>query len=77
MEFQQRLYELRKKAGLSQEGLADLLGEDGVVESAQYSARVEGDLLTVTLTAQCREEIGREQPGANPMESGAEETAPA
>ena len=26
MEFQQRLYELRKKAGLSQEGLADLLG---------------------------------------------------
>ena len=59
------------------ERLADLLGEDGVVESAQYSARVEGDLLTVTLTAQCREEIGREQPGANPMESGAEETAPA
>lgn len=57
--------------------LADLLGEDGVVESAQYSARVEGDLLTVTLTAQCREEIGREQPGANPMESGAGETAPA
>ena len=59
------------------ERLADLLGEDGVVESAQYSARVEGDLLTVTLTAQCREEIGREQPGANPMESGAGETAPA
>ena len=26
MEFQQRLYELRKKAGLSQEGLADLGG---------------------------------------------------
>ena len=26
MEFQQRLYDLRKKAGLSQEGLADLLG---------------------------------------------------
>ena len=26
MEFQQRLYELRKKAGLSQEGLASLLG---------------------------------------------------
>ena len=26
MEFQNRLYELRKKAGLSQEGLADLLG---------------------------------------------------
>lgn len=26
MEFQQRLYELRKQAGLSQEGLADLLG---------------------------------------------------
>ena len=26
MEFSQRLYELRKKAGLSQEGLADLLG---------------------------------------------------
>ena len=59
------------------EWLADLLGEGGVVESAQYSARVEGDLLTVTLMAQCREEIGREQPGANPMESGAGETAPA
>ena len=26
MEFQQRLYELRRKAGLSQEGLADLVG---------------------------------------------------
>lgn len=26
LEFQQRLYELRKKSGLSQEGLADLLG---------------------------------------------------
>nr|WP_317325609.1 helix-turn-helix transcriptional regulator [uncultured Flavonifractor sp.] len=26
MEFQQRLYELRKRSGLSQEGLADLLG---------------------------------------------------
>lgn len=26
MEFQQRLYELRKQSGLSQEGLADLLG---------------------------------------------------
>ena len=26
MEFQQRLYELRKKTGLSQEGLAELLG---------------------------------------------------
>lgn len=26
MEFQQRLYELRKQSGLSQEGLASLLG---------------------------------------------------
>ena len=26
MEFHQRLYELRKQSGLSQEGLADLLG---------------------------------------------------
>ena len=26
LEFQQRLYELRKKSGLSQEGLAELLG---------------------------------------------------
>ena len=33
MEFQNRLYELRKKAGLSQEGLADLLG--GEAEAVQ------------------------------------------
>ena len=56
--------------------LEDLLGEDGAVESTRFTARVDGELLSVTLAAQCLEEIGREEPGANPMESGAGETAP-
>lgn len=45
------------------ERLRQLVGEDGVVESTQFSAQVADGLLKVTLTAQCREEIGREQPG--------------
>lgn len=45
------------------ERLRQLVGEDGVVESTQFSAQVADGLLRVTLTAQCREEIGREQPG--------------
>lgn len=52
-----------------------LIGEDGEVESARFSARVSGGQLEVTLTAQCLEEIGEEQPGANPIESEAEEPA--
>ena len=41
-----------------------LIGEDGEVESTQFAARVNGDRLEVTLTAQCLEEIGQERPGA-------------
>ena len=44
--------------------LRDLIGEDGEVESTQFAARVNGDRLEVTLTAQCLEEIGQERPGA-------------
>ena len=46
------------------EQLTDLIGEEGEVESTRFDARVEGGALRVTLTAECREEIGREQPGA-------------
>lgn len=46
------------------EQLEDLIGEEGKVESTRFDARVEGGALRVTLTAECREEIGREQPGA-------------
>lgn len=47
-----------------QKQLAALIGEDGTVESTQFSARVSGGRLEVTLTAQCLEEIGEERPGA-------------
>ena len=40
-----------------------LTGEDGEVESTQFTARVNGGRLEVTLTAQCLEEIGEERPG--------------
>ena len=48
MEFQQRLYELRKKAGLSQEGLADLLGvtRQAVQKWEAGAARPDMDNLT-------------------------------
>ena len=39
------------------------MGEDGTVESTQFSARVKDGLLQVTLQAQCLEEIGEEIPG--------------
>ena len=38
--------------------LDTLLGEDGQVVSKTASAVVEGEVLTVTLRAECREEIG-------------------
>lgn len=47
-----------------QKQLAVLIGEDGTVESARFSARVTGGQLEVTLTAQCLEEIGEERPGS-------------
>ena len=47
--------------------LAALIGEDGQVENTQFSARVSGGRLEVTLTAQCLEEIGEERPGAEEL----------
>lgn len=43
--------------------LKSLIGEDGEVESTQFSARISGGRLEVTLAAQCLEEIGEERPG--------------
>lgn len=42
--------------------LTALLGETGQVEAYSFAARVEGELLVVTLTAECREELGRFMP---------------
>lgn len=42
------------------------IGPEGELLETQFSAREEGGLLTVTLTAACREEIGTERPGAPP-----------
>ena len=41
--------------------LLDMVGT-GTVQEEQFSAKVEHDVLTVTLTAECEEEIGREGP---------------
>lgn len=46
-----------------QKQLTALIGEDGEVESVRFSTRAVDGRLEVTLTAQCMEEIGREQPG--------------
>ena len=43
--------------------LAGLIGEDGQVESTRFDVRLSGGQMEVSLTAQCLEEIGREQPG--------------
>lgn len=43
--------------------LEQVLGEGGTVESAVYSARIQDQWLSVTLYAQCQEEIGLEIPG--------------
>lgn len=43
--------------------LEQILGTGGDVESASYSARVQDQWLSVTLYAQCQEEIGTEVPG--------------
>ena len=54
--------------------LRETVGADGQVLSTQYSARVRGGMLEVTLTAECREEIGMEVPGGReiPGETPAE-----
>ena len=54
--------------------LQEQIGEDGQVIDTSYTARVSEDQLKVTLTAECREEIGveipstREIPGETPVE---------
>ena len=75
MEFPQRLYELRKKAGLSQEGLADLVGvtRQAVQKWEAGSSRPDMDNLAALaryfnvsldwlITGQEREELPRERP---------------
>jgi similar to stage IV sporulation protein len=47
--------------------LNQLVGTDGRVDTAVYSARVEDGTLRVTLQAECWEEIGAEMPGATPL----------
>lgn len=41
--------------------LEQQIGADGEIISTQFSAREDGEVLEVTLRAECREEIGREQ----------------
>ena len=52
--------------------LEQMLGKDGTVESAVYSARVQDQWLSVTLYAQCQEEIGSEVPGQRSTEQPTE-----
>lgn len=47
--------------------LRQLVGEEGEVERTEFSARMERGLFQVTLQAECREEIGREMPGSQPL----------
>ena len=42
--------------------LAALLGETGSVTSAQFTAKQQGQTLTVTMSAECSEQIGEEVP---------------
>ena len=42
--------------------LAALLGKDGSVTSERLASAVQGDTLLVTLSAECKEQIGREVP---------------
>lgn len=49
--------------------LKELAGKDGEVLDTSFTGRVEDGLLKVTLHAECREEIGREVPGAPLPES--------
>ena len=50
--------------------LEQLVGEEGTVESVQFTARVEDGALQVTAVAECREEIGREVPSSVPIPGG-------
>ena len=55
--------------------LEALVGEEGEVRAVKTSARVDGDLLKVTLESECLEEIGREAPGRTPMPQQADSGA--
>ena len=55
--------------------LIQLLGTEGTVESTRFSAVVQGDWLTVTLYAQCREEIGKEVPAQYDTQAQTEESS--
>ena len=44
--------------------LQEMLGESGCIESVSYSAQIRGEWMSVTLQAQCREEIGMEVIGS-------------
>ena len=43
--------------------LKELVGEDGLITPSGSVAEIKNGLLRVTVEAECREEIGREQPG--------------
>lgn len=66
-EYEPRMAEVDRQAAQALlerqllEQLTALIGEGGEVESTQFSARVSGGRLEVTLTAQCLEEIGEER----------------
>lgn len=51
--------------------LEQAVGEDGSIDSINFSAQVRDGWLAVTLTAECQEEVGREVPA----DYGPEETA--
>ena len=42
--------------------LAALLGEEGSVTNAQFTAKQQGQMLTITMSAECLEQIGEEVP---------------
>ncbi|MEI3141334.1 MAG: hypothetical protein V8S34_07195 [Lawsonibacter sp.] len=54
----------------------DLIGPEGELVTADYSAQMEGDSMKMTLVAECREEIGKEREtgavtdGPEPEENG-------
>ena len=60
--------------------LLNLIGEEGTVETTRYTARIGEGWLSVTLNAECREEVGREilheESPALPIEKGAGAAAP-
>jgi similar to stage IV sporulation protein len=56
-----------------EEELSALLGQEGEVLEREVTAREAGGLLTVTLQAACREQIGQSVPSSGPVEPPAAE----